>query len=124
MPWLRNETETSPRFAGFLPAFLAGSIREADHLATRGGPPACIAACNGVPSRVRLSFLVMQVQINGEPRDVPVGSTISAVIALLELAGRAVAVEVNKQLVPKRQHETTKLNEGDVVEIVTLVGGG
>ncbi len=67
---------------------------------------------------------VMQVEINGESRDIPAGSTVSSVIGLLQLTGRAVAVEVNKQLVPKRQHEATTLREGDVVEIVTLVGGG
>jgi len=42
----------------------------------------------------------------------------------LGLVDRAVAVEVNRQLVPRLQHGDTQLNDGDVVEIVTLVGGG
>jgi thiamine biosynthesis protein ThiS len=43
---------------------------------------------------------------------------------LHQLGGAACAVEVNRQLVPKKQHESQELKDGDSVEIVTLVGGG
>ena len=66
----------------------------------------------------------MKLQVNGETKEAAAGLTVRDLVSSLGLTGRAVAVEVNKQLVPKRQHESTTLNDGDVVEIVTLVGGG
>jgi thiamine biosynthesis protein ThiS len=42
----------------------------------------------------------------------------------MELNSSIVAVEVNKQLITRRLHAETQLNDGDVLEIVTLVGGG
>ena len=66
----------------------------------------------------------MDLFVNGEPQRLEEHQTVRDLIAHLGLAGRAVAVEVNKKLVPKRQHESTRLQPGDQVEIVTLVGGG
>ena len=66
----------------------------------------------------------MNVVVNGESRQVPDGRTVRQLIADEGLAGRAVAVELNKALVPKKAHDATPLREGDVVELVTLVGGG
>ena len=66
----------------------------------------------------------MNLLINGEPTDVADGQTVQAVIEKLGLTGRAVAVERNREIVPKREHEQTVLEEGDELEIVTLVGGG
>lgn len=65
----------------------------------------------------------MKLTVNGRENDSN-ADTVRDLITELALTGRAVAVEVNKMLVPHRQHETTKLNNGDVIEIVTLVGGG
>jgi thiamine biosynthesis protein ThiS len=42
----------------------------------------------------------------------------------LGLERAAVAVEVNRQVVPRREHEQAELADGDTVEVVTLVGGG
>jgi thiamine biosynthesis protein ThiS len=66
----------------------------------------------------------MKVTINGEPRDLPEGATIFKMLECLELSGRRVAVEVNREIVTRSRHESTMLNPGDTVEIVTLVGGG
>jgi sulfur carrier protein len=66
----------------------------------------------------------MKVTINGESRELPEGSTISKMLECLELTGRRVAVEVNREIVTRSRHDTTTLNPGDAVEIVTLVGGG
>ena len=66
----------------------------------------------------------MTIRLNGEPRDVPDGCTVSALLAELKLNTKALAVERNLELVPRRDHETAVLVEGDRVEIVTLVGGG
>ena len=66
----------------------------------------------------------MQIIANGQPRDIPDGTTVAALLDALKLADKPVAVEVNLELVPRQQHAGHRLAEGDRVEIVTLVGGG
>lgn len=66
----------------------------------------------------------MNLHINGEPREVADGCTIAALLELLEVRMKGVAVERNLQVVPRAEHPTTVLEEGDRVEVVTLVGGG
>ena len=66
----------------------------------------------------------MQIVVNGQPHDVAVGATIAELLRLLKLPAAQVAVEVNLQLVPRRQHDTHRLADGDQLEVVTLVGGG
>ena len=66
----------------------------------------------------------MVLSVNGEKRDVPEGATVADLIASLDLHPRRVAVERNKKLVPRARHAETPLADGDVIEIVTLVGGG
>ena len=64
------------------------------------------------------------IQFNGQPREVPSGTTVAALLAHLELRPAFVAVEVNLDLVPRAEHARHELREGDRVEVVTLVGGG
>ena len=64
------------------------------------------------------------ITVNGTERTVEPGVTVRALVESLGLAKAAVAVEVNRHVVPRRLHESTVLNEGDQVEVVTLVGGG
>jgi len=66
----------------------------------------------------------MQLTVNGEPKEAPEGLTVAALIRELGLGKAACAAEVNKELVPKREQEARPLKDGDVVELVTLVGGG
>jgi sulfur carrier protein len=66
----------------------------------------------------------MNIQLNGQPRELPESITVAALLADLNMADRPVAVEVNRELVTRAEHESCPLNEGDIVEIVTLVGGG
>jgi len=66
----------------------------------------------------------MEVQINGESKQVREEVTISQLLDELGLRARRVAIEVNRELVPRGRHETTQLSPGDKIEIVTLVGGG
>ncbi len=63
------------------------------------------------------------LQVNGEAKKTD-AATVAELIKELGLAGQAVAVEVNQNVVPKKQHGQTQLNDGDKVELVTLVGGG
>lgn len=66
----------------------------------------------------------MRLTVNGEPRDLAEGATVSTLLESLNLPGTRVAVEVNATLVRRAQHPTHALVAGDVIEIVTLVGGG
>jgi thiazole synthase len=62
--------------------------------------------------------------INGETRSLECAGTVAELLQLLKLDQRRIAVEVNRELVPRTQHGQHQLREGDAVEIVTLVGGG
>jgi len=65
----------------------------------------------------------MMINVNGKPREVSQSLTIKGLIAELAVTG-PYAVELNRQVCPKKLHDQTYLKEGDVVEIVTIVGGG
>jgi thiazole synthase len=66
----------------------------------------------------------MQITVNGEPREIADGATVSQLLGALQVRAPYVAVEVNRDVVPRSLHETRRLGAGDEVEIVTLVGGG
>lgn len=65
-----------------------------------------------------------QIVYNGQPLAIAVGSTIADVLTQQQVRTELVAVEVNLEIVPKLLHSQTCLKEGDLVEVVTLVGGG
>jgi len=66
----------------------------------------------------------IDVVINGQARTVAAGTTIAGLIDELGLGDRRVAVERNREVVPRAQHATTALAAGDRLELVTFVGGG
>lgn len=66
----------------------------------------------------------MRLVVNGAAREVPDGATVGDLLRSLGLFGGPVAVEVNREIVPRSRHEARPLAEGDRVEIVTMVGGG
>lgn len=66
----------------------------------------------------------MTITLNGERRSVPDGLTVAGLLRHLEVRPEHVAVEVNRDLVRRARHEETSLADGDVLEVVTLVGGG
>ena len=65
----------------------------------------------------------IHVQVNGQARALPVGTTVAALVALLEVRGRY-AVEVNGEIVPRSTHAGHALHGGDRVEVVAAIGGG
>lgn len=65
----------------------------------------------------------MRVLINQKPYDLPEGTTLAEAVAQVG-ASAPFAVAVNLKFVPRAQHEQTRLQEGDQVEIVTPVAGG
>jgi thiamine biosynthesis protein ThiS len=66
----------------------------------------------------------VRVFVNGEARDVPDGATVETLLAALAIDRRRIAVERNREIVPRAAHATTPLAPDDRVEIVTMVGGG
>lgn len=66
----------------------------------------------------------MQITVNGQARTERAGASVADLLAALSLEPRRVAVERNKLIVPRAQYAQTLLAEGDILEIVTLVGGG
>ena len=70
---------------------------------------------------------MVAVTLNGVGKAVPAGdrgATVAALLAEAGLAGKRVAVEVNGEVVPRAEHGTRRLVDGDRVEVVTFVGGG
>jgi sulfur carrier protein len=68
--------------------------------------------------------VTLDIVINGQARLVNEGTTVATLISELGLAGRPVAVERNREVVPRAQHASTVLAAGDRLEVVTFVGGG
>ena len=68
----------------------------------------------------------MQIQLNGEPFELPDAQSVADLLARLHggRLGRRVAVELNLDIVPRSQHASTALKDGDRVEIVHAIGGG
>jgi sulfur carrier protein len=67
--------------------------------------------------------------VNGEPREVTAGTPLAAVVASVVpagfgAAGSGVAVAVNDEVVPRGAWPSTRLGEGDRVEVLTAVQGG
>ena len=69
----------------------------------------------------------MKLQINGDDRDfanIPVPFTLASLIESLGMKPDRVAVELNRDIVPRDRWAETALKEGDRLEVVHFVGGG
>jgi sulfur carrier protein len=66
----------------------------------------------------------MNVVLNGQTRQAADGLLISQLLDELGYTGKRLAVERNGEIVPKSQHGSTTLADGDKLEIVVAVGGG
>jgi len=64
------------------------------------------------------------LRVNGEPREVPQGTTVEGLLASLGLVPGLVVVERNREIVPRARTPEVQLEEGDVLELVHFVGGG
>jgi thiamine biosynthesis protein ThiS len=64
------------------------------------------------------------VMVNDETRALPDGATVADLVATLGLGARRIAVEVNRMVVPRAEYPSTKLRDGDAVEVIHFVGGG
>ena len=64
------------------------------------------------------------IQLNGETRQMPAATSVAALLEAAGYAERRVAVEINREIVPKSLHRDRLLHDGDRVEIVHALGGG
>jgi thiamine biosynthesis protein ThiS len=66
----------------------------------------------------------INVIVNGRPRELPAGISVDALLEALGMEPELIAVEVNRDLVRKRDFGTRRLADGDQIEVVEFVGGG
>jgi len=66
----------------------------------------------------------VEILLNGHPREIPPGATVASLLRELSLPATRVAVERNREIVRKPEYESTRIEAGDRLEIVTFVGGG
>ncbi|MHC5064798.1 MAG: sulfur carrier protein ThiS [Planctomycetota bacterium] len=66
----------------------------------------------------------VRIQVNGESREIAAGLNLVDLLDQLQVDQRQVAVERNREIVPKANYQETMLTDGDQLEIVTFVGGG
>ena len=66
----------------------------------------------------------MRVVVNGQEQTLGAPVTVAALLDRLGLAGQRVAVEVNREIVPRSRHGEVELHDSDRVEVVFAIGGG
>ena len=68
--------------------------------------------------------IIMKVVINGEIKEIAKKINLQALLKNLSLASERIAVELNKEVVRKKDWENIEINEADKIEIIHFVGGG
>ncbi|MGD2138184.1 MAG: sulfur carrier protein ThiS [Gammaproteobacteria bacterium] len=66
----------------------------------------------------------MNIILNGASREVPDGLNAGELLAALGLADKRLALEINREIVPRSRFESHRISPGDTVEIVHAIGGG
>ena len=66
----------------------------------------------------------LAITVNGEPMRLPSGTSVADLLERLKILSPRVAVERNREILPKAEYPATPLADGDVLEVVELVGGG
>jgi sulfur carrier protein len=68
--------------------------------------------------------VTVEVKLNGEPRELPDGTTVAQAVAELTALATGIAAAVNGDVIPRGSWAATLLQAGDQVEVVTAVQGG
>jgi sulfur carrier protein len=79
--------------------------------------------CHSSPETAKI-YSEMRLQINGEARDFTPPLSLTSLIEQLGMKHDRVAIELNRNIVPRELWAETPLGEGDRLEIVHFVGGG
>ncbi len=66
----------------------------------------------------------MTIRLNGDSYELPAPLTVSALLTVLDIDARRVAVELNQVVLKRAVFDTTLIQSGDRMEIVNFVGGG
>lgn len=66
----------------------------------------------------------MEIYLNGQPRVLSEASTVARLLDDIGMAGRRIAVEINRSIVPRSSYAERRIQPGDQVEIVQAIGGG
>ena len=66
----------------------------------------------------------MNITVNGEKRTIEANSNLAQLLQALDLQGKRIAVEVNRDIVPRSEYDSFILSDDDQVEIVNAIGGG
>ena len=66
----------------------------------------------------------MKITLNGELKECPDGITVEKLLDLYKIDKNRTAVELNLQVVPRKEHSSRIVKEADVLEVITFVGGG
>lgn len=67
----------------------------------------------------------MHIQVNGVQRELPAVATVADLLTSLDVGGsRRFAVEINGTVVPRSEHSSRRIAEGDRIELIGAVGGG
>lgn len=66
----------------------------------------------------------MKIFVNGEPRDIPEAFNLTELLTHLSMPQERIAVELNKEVVRKKDWQTITVNVADKIEIIHFVGGG
>lgn len=66
----------------------------------------------------------MQIHLNGQPHTIASPFSIGDLLTSLDLQDKRVAIELNQQIIPRGMHPSTRLKEGDVIEVIEAIAGG
>ncbi len=66
----------------------------------------------------------LAITVNGEAMRLPAGASVADLLERLRVSTPRVAVERNREILPKAEYAATPLADGDAFEVVELVGGG
>ena len=73
---------------------------------------------------ITVEYMAMNIILNGASRDVPDNLSARELLLSLDLADKRLALEVNREIVPRSSFDSHAINPGDKVEIVHAIGGG
>jgi len=66
----------------------------------------------------------MTITFNGKPKPLQAGTSVTSLLNELDLDPSRVAVEINRDIVPRERFDDTTFSDGDQIEVVQFVGGG
>lgn len=66
----------------------------------------------------------MEIFVNGARREIPAGYSVYQLLAEFGLLEKRLALEINREIVPRSAYAAQHLNPGDRVEVVHAIGGG